>query len=441
MVDILPEILLFSPSNPLRTPVSDYARSYLSAIQGHKGMTATSILSGVIPERLDGQEDSIQWVKRMTGMVMKAHHAHPTQVLHGHIGLGTKREFWALKKAGQMLPRAPVCLTFHDPPELPQPVLPPDGSQKRGLIERSLLNLSSRLSNYGQEGLEKNFLERADLLCGMSNRACSLLLQRYPHFRHKIARIPPVMMGVTPGDLAPNSRRRTEPVRITLFGFLRPSKGIDELLQALAFLQNRESLSTRAVVRIRGRMPEEYQRAKFDARIEKRIEEFGLRWLVDFEAGSLKEAGLSKLLQDTDILVIPNVSGSNDSTSLSLLRAMGWCVAVVASNTGAMPELIDHGKNGVLYPAGDPTALADGLDTLIKKSDVRMGLSRALRKRAVQEYAPDVVSDKMRELYLEVIHARHENRPVQLPDFARVEIEEEFTQRDMEQEAAENAEA
>ncbi len=426
MVEILPEILCFSPSNPLRSPLADYGRSYLSAIQHHKGMTATSILSGSIPETLDGQEDSIQWVKRMTGMVMRAHHAHPTQVLHGQIGIHTKREFWALKKACQMLPRAPVCLTFHDPPELPQPVKPPAPHKKMGFIERSMLNLSSKLSNYGQEGLEKNFLDRADVLCGLSNRACALLLQRYPHLHYKIARIPPAIMGVAPPDIRPNNRRRTEPVRITLFGFIRPSKGVDELLQALAFLQHRESLSTRAIVRIRGRMDKKNMKAKLDERIKKRIEEFGLRWLVDFHVGSMKEANLSKLLQDTDILVIPNAPGSNESTSYSFLRAMGWCVAVVASNTGAMPELIEHGKNGVLYPAGDPTALADALDTLIRKPEVRMGISRTLRKRAAQRFAPDVVAEQMRNLYMELLVARHEQRPVNLPSAFRVEVEDEF---------------
>ncbi len=426
MVEILPEILCFSPSNPLRSPLADYGRSYLSAIQQHKGMTATSILSGSIPETLDGQEDSIQWVKRMTAMVMRAHHAHPTQVIHAQIGIHTKREFWALKKASQMLPRAPLCLTFHDPPELPQPVQPPRPHKKMGYIERSLLKLSSKLSHYGQEGLEKNILERADLLCGMSNRACALLLQRYPHLHYKIARIPPVLMGVAPPDIRPNNRRRTEPVRITLFGFIRPSKGVDELLQALAFLQNRDSLSTRAIVRIRGRMEEKNLKAKLDKRITQRIEELGLRWLVDFHVGSLKEANLSKLLQDTDILVIPNSPGSNESTSYSFLRSMGWCVAVVASNTGAMPELIDHGKNGVLYPAGDPTALADAIDTLIRKPEVRMGISRTLHKRAAQRFAPGVVAEKMRSLYMEMLVARHEQRHVNIPDAFRVEIEDEF---------------
>lgn len=51
-------------------------------------------------------------------------------------------------------------------------------------------------------------------------------------------------------------------------------------------------------------------------------------------------------------------------TPLKPLEAMAQRKLVVASNVGGHRELIEDGVTGTLFPAGDPRALADALDTL-----------------------------------------------------------------------------
>jgi PEP-CTERM/exosortase A-associated glycosyltransferase len=51
-------------------------------------------------------------------------------------------------------------------------------------------------------------------------------------------------------------------------------------------------------------------------------------------------------------------------TPLKPLEAMAQRKLVVASNVGGHRELIEDGVTGTLFPAGDPTALADALDRL-----------------------------------------------------------------------------
>src|SRR3954463_682428 len=51
-------------------------------------------------------------------------------------------------------------------------------------------------------------------------------------------------------------------------------------------------------------------------------------------------------------------------TPLKPLEAMAQRKLVVASNVGGHRELIEDGVTGTLFPAGDPQALADALDTL-----------------------------------------------------------------------------
>ena len=51
-------------------------------------------------------------------------------------------------------------------------------------------------------------------------------------------------------------------------------------------------------------------------------------------------------------------------TPLKPLEAMAQRKLVVASNVGGHRELIEDGVTGTLFPAGDPQAIADALDTL-----------------------------------------------------------------------------
>src|SRR3954471_15448292 len=51
-------------------------------------------------------------------------------------------------------------------------------------------------------------------------------------------------------------------------------------------------------------------------------------------------------------------------TPLKPLEAMAQCKLVVASNVGGHRELIEDGVTGTLFPAGDPGALTEALDTL-----------------------------------------------------------------------------
>jgi glycosyltransferase involved in cell wall biosynthesis len=51
-------------------------------------------------------------------------------------------------------------------------------------------------------------------------------------------------------------------------------------------------------------------------------------------------------------------------TPLKPLEAMAQRKLVAASNVGGHRELIEDGVTGTLFPAGDPQALADALDTM-----------------------------------------------------------------------------
>ncbi|MDI9613081.1 MAG: glycosyltransferase, exosortase A system-associated [Acidobacteriota bacterium] len=80
----------------------------------------------------------------------------------------------------------------------------------------------------------------------------------------------------------------------------------------------------------------------------------------------------------TDVLVYPrNPMRLTDLvTPLKPLEAMAMGKAVVASDVGGHRELIENGKNGMLFPSGDVEALASSIEKLLSDDNMRSALSR-----------------------------------------------------------------
>jgi len=97
--------------------------------------------------------------------------------------------------------------------------------------------------------------------------------------------------------------------------------------------------------------------------------------------GFLAGQGLSEEYEKADIFVSPTLK---EGFGLTVLEAMSYGLPVVASNVGAIPELIENRINGLLVEPEDPELLAraireliDGLDLTEKvKSNIKPYLAR-----------------------------------------------------------------
>jgi glycosyltransferase involved in cell wall biosynthesis len=67
----------------------------------------------------------------------------------------------------------------------------------------------------------------------------------------------------------------------------------------------------------------------------------------------------------------------------------------VASDVGGLPEVVEHGSNGLLVPPGEPDALATALDDLFDDPERRklMGEASTARTRqvGVRNVVPGIV--------------------------------------------------
>ncbi len=81
---------------------------------------------------------------------------------------------------------------------------------------------------------------------------------------------------------------------------------------------------------------------------------------------------LVDMFRRADVFAIPSTI---ESQSIATMEAMAAGKPIVAAKAGALPELVQHGKNGYLFEAGDSAKLATYVTALLrnKKLAERMG--------------------------------------------------------------------
>jgi L-malate glycosyltransferase len=159
------------------------------------------------------------------------------------------------------------------------------------------------------------------------------------------------------------------PLRVLAVAYLIRQKGIDHLLRALALASDRTIQLT--IVGDGPELPLLRQLAD-ELGISPRARFAGLR--DDVQA----------LLAECHVFVHPAVW--EEAFGLTIAEAMASGRPVVASRIGGIPELIEHGVSGLLVPPGNAQELAQALDLLARRPDLRRRLGSNARARAMQRF-------------------------------------------------------
>jgi glycosyltransferase involved in cell wall biosynthesis len=155
---------------------------------------------------------------------------------------------------------------------------------------------------------------------------------------------------------------------IGFLGSLNGSKGIDVLRDAVLELNG--SRPVRLAVAGDGPLRALLQEAANNPRAP------GISLL-----GRLPSLDVPCFLGAVDILVLPSY---DEGLPRAVLEAMSMARPVVASAVGGVPELIQHGVNGLLVPPGDRAALVQALKSLIEDEVLRAEMGRRARQAAMR---------------------------------------------------------
>ena len=110
--------------------------------------------------------------------------------------------------------------------------------------------------------------------------------------------------------------------------------------------------------------------------------------------GERRHDEMPGLLSSADLAVFPSLI---EATSVAALESMACELPVAASNVGGLPEIVDSDVGG-LFEAGNPTALAATVTSLLEREDLR-ALGAAARAKVVERWSNARLVDRHLEVY------------------------------------------
>ena len=122
--------------------------------------------------------------------------------------------------------------------------------------------------------------------------------------------------------------------------------------------------------------------------------------------GSVDRDEVRALMMNSDIFLLPSVTGSNgdqEGIPVVLMEAMATGMPVISTYHSGIPELVENGKSGFLVPERDVEALVDRLIYLIKNQEVWPSMGRAGREFVEKKYNIKKLIKRLVTIYQELI--------------------------------------
>jgi N-acetyl-alpha-D-glucosaminyl L-malate synthase BshA len=114
-----------------------------------------------------------------------------------------------------------------------------------------------------------------------------------------------------------------------------------------------------------------------------------------------KQERVNELLPLADLMVMPS---ELESFGLAALEAMACKVPSIATRVGGVPELIDDGVTGLLYPVGAVDEMAAGAVSLLRDRDRLDAMRDAGRKTAQKRFCSSLVVPQYVRYYQQVLN-------------------------------------
>jgi glycosyltransferase involved in cell wall biosynthesis len=141
------------------------------------------------------------------------------------------------------------------------------------------------------------------------------------------------------------------------------------------------------------------------ASLERQALKLGIEGAVEF-IGAVSNTEVPGVLNQYGIAVVPSViaaSGDQEGLGLVAIEAMGCGCALLAADLPALRDIVDHGRNGLLFEVGNANALAASLQRLLDNEELRIRLASAGRAGVLQKFDWEQAAGKYRNIFADLI--------------------------------------
>jgi glycosyltransferase involved in cell wall biosynthesis len=274
------------------------------------------------------------------------------------------------------------------------------GAWRRGLPVPAIY-LGSRAPWYmAGENEEREIAVEADLVIVMNDEMRRFARDYWWIKDEAIIQVPnPMQFSVNGMQGAPTSER---PPKLGFIGRLEPRKGVLELARALEQILPRHP--GWSVVFAGQSVPSCLSGADVGEMARQQLKSFGSR--VQFP-GSVPPDEIDALLAGLDLCVFPSLW---ETFHYAVIEAMAAGKAIVATRTGAVADMLDEGRAGLLVDPGSVPQLARALDSLMADSTRRRQLGHAARQRVLANYNEASVTASILDAYRLAMKRRDQRR-------------------------------
>lgn len=185
---------------------------------------------------------------------------------------------------------------------------------------------------------------------------------------------------------------------IGTIALFRPRKGTEVLLDAIAELRRRgREVRLRAVG---GFETEAYGRSLLE-----RTASLGIEGLVEW-TGFTREVDAE--LERLDLFALPSLFG--EGMPMVVLEAMAAGLPTIASEVEGVPQVIEHGRHGLLVPPGEVAPLADAIERMLDDPESARSLGRAGRQRQQEAFSDRSMARGVADAYRRLTVGRRPER-------------------------------
>jgi glycosyltransferase involved in cell wall biosynthesis len=257
-------------------------------------------------------------------------------------------------------------------------------------------NLASRRRYVGEKLVVRWTLPVVRGLVVHSEYGLRQLRKQHPKIAHRVFAIPLgnfLMFGGESTTVSGDSRLRlglapNSPV-ILFFGFIKPYKGLDTLLDAFALVKNQ---LLRASLLIAGEAKENFDKYSRIIR-DRRIEDSTITDIGYIPAERVKE-----YFAAADVVVLPYKHQRTDTVVVDhsgvAQIAYAFAKPVVASAIGGLAEVIEEGKSGYTVRPDSPDDLAEALLRVLTDPSKATKMGRHGYALATTKYSWDAIASQ-----------------------------------------------
>jgi glycosyltransferase involved in cell wall biosynthesis len=131
--------------------------------------------------------------------------------------------------------------------------------------------------------------------------------------------------------------------------------------------------------------------------LERQARELGIDHRVAFAGW---RSDIAKVLSAVDVFVMPSYFEGGPTT---VLEAMAMGKAVVASRVGMVPEVIEDGRTGLIFPPGDVAGMSTAVSKLLHDVAMRTAIGLAAREKAKISFSVERMVERYREVAADVV--------------------------------------